>query len=312
MPHPCVNPGQRVKHQQEPEQRPAAARAPVSGFVPDFVTVGNAARDVIPGGWRLGGTIAFAAAQADRLGLRAGVVTRAPVDMEVAGELPFATVVCRSSDRPTSFENVYNPEGRIQRLLSQAGDLEIADVPEAWLAAPVALLGPVFGEIDPEMASAFSATSLVGVSAQGWVRAADTSGRVRHQAWTGAPYWAGASVLFASDEDLAGDEAELDRWVTDVPVVAVTRSSRGARVFVGGRVLEMGAYPAVEVDATGAGDTFATAFLVRYHETNDVAEAARFGAAAASLSVEGIGTSSMGDRAAIEGRIAAHPHIRLS
>ena len=301
-----------MKHQQEPEQRPAASQAPVSGLLPDFVIVGNAARDVIPGGWRLGGTIAFAAAQADRLGLRTGVVTRATPDMDVAGELSFASVICRASDQPTSFENVYKPEGRIQRLLSQAGDLEVADVPEAWLTVPIALLGPVFGEIDPGMAGAFSAGSLVGVSAQGWVRATGPDGRVRHQAWSGAPYWAGAGVLFASDEDLAGDEAELARWVTDVPVVAVTRSSRGARVFVGGRVLEMDAYPAVEVDATGAGDTFATAFLVRYHETNDVAEAARFGAAAASLSVEGIGASSMGDRTAIEARGAAHPHIRLA
>ena len=51
----------------------------------------------------------------------------------------------------------------------------------------------------------------------------------------------------------------------------------------------MEAFPSEEVDATGAGDTFATGFLVRYRETGDVGEAARFGAAAASLSVEGVG-----------------------
>jgi sugar/nucleoside kinase (ribokinase family) len=275
--------------------------------------VGNAARDVLPAppGWRLGGTIAFAAAQADRLGLPVGVVTRAGPDLDVAAELPFASVVSGKSAASTSFENVYTAEGRTQRLLSEAGSIAVGDVPAPWLAAPVVLLGPVFGEIGPDLAVAFAPGSLVGVSAQGWVRAADLDGKVWHQAWAGAPYWIGADVLFASDEDLAGDEAELERWIADVPIVAVTRSSRGARVFSNGRVMEMGAYPSVEVDATGAGDTFATAFLVRFHETRDVSEAALFGAAAASLSVEGVGASTMGDRAAIEARMAAHPDVRL-
>jgi sugar/nucleoside kinase (ribokinase family) len=117
--------------------------------------------------------------------------------------------------------------------------------------------------------------------------------------------------LFASDEDLAGDEAELQKWVSGVRVVAVTRSSRGARVFVEGERFEMESYPSEEVDATGAGDVFATAFLVRLHETRDVGEAARFGAAAASLSVEGIGVGAVAAREAILERIRVYPEVGL-
>jgi sugar/nucleoside kinase (ribokinase family) len=65
------------------------------------------------------------------------------------------------------------------------------------------------------------------------------------------------------------------------------------------------------VDPTGAGDTFATAFLIRLHETGDVAEAARFGGAAASVSVGGVGAAAMPERAEIEQRMREHPEITL-
>jgi hypothetical protein len=256
--------------------------------------------------------VTFAAAQADLLGLTTGIVTRAEADFPAEAKLPRASFVRGPSQATTSFENVYTEAGRRQRVLSVAEPISLEDVPAAWRGAPIVLLGPVIGEVPAGMAAWFESDSLVGVSAQGWVRALDSEGHVRHEPWTGAPYWRGADVLFASDEDLAGDETELERWVADVEIVAVTRSSRGARVFVRGRLFEMEAFPAREVDATGAGDTFATGFLVRYRETGSVAEAARFGAAAASLSVEGVGVTAMGSREAVEARMAAQPLVGLA
>ena len=278
---------------------------------PDFVVVGHVVRDVAPGGYELGGTVTFAAVQAHRLGLRVGVVTRAPADFDPAETLGFAEVACGPSEAWTTFENTYTPEGRMQRLRSRAAPIEPADVPGAWLAAPIVLLGPVFHEIPASFARQFSRNALVGVSAQGWLRAIDDEGRVRHAPWRGAPFWDGASAIFASDEDLAGDETELARWTAGAPIVAVTRSHRGARIFADGVWREMEAFPEAEVDATGAGDTFATGFLIRYRETGDANEAARFGAAAASLSVGGAGASAMGTRVEIEARMRQHPEIAL-
>jgi sugar/nucleoside kinase (ribokinase family) len=82
-------------------------------------------------------------------------------------------------------------------------------------------------------------------------------------------------------------------------------------VFAEGRWREMAAFPEAEVDPTGAGDTFATAFLIRLHETGDAGEAARFAAAAASLSVGGIGAAAMPVRAEIEERMRQHPEVAL-
>ena len=57
------------------------------------------------------------------------------------------------------------------------------------------------------------------------------------------------------------------------------------------------------MDPTGAGDVFATSFLVRYHETGNPLEAAAFAACAASCAVEGLGTSSLGDRQEVTRRM---------
>jgi sugar/nucleoside kinase (ribokinase family) len=73
----------------------------------------------------------------------------------------------------------------------------------------------------------------------------------------------------------------------------------------------MDSFPEQEVDPTGAGDTFATGFLIRLHETGDAGEAARFGAAAASLSVGGIGVAATPSRAEVEERMRRFPEVVL-
>lgn len=278
---------------------------------PDFVVAGHAVRDIVPGGSRLGGTVTFAAWQAHRLGLSVGVVTRAAPDLDVRSQLPFAQVAHLPSGKTTQFENVYDGGQRQQHLRGKAADLQASDVPEEWRASPVALIGPVFGEVPPDFARVFSDATLIGISAQGWLRTTDADERVLHSAWQGAPFWSEADVLFLSDEDLADGEGQLARWTAAVPIVAMTESWRGARVYAGGRWRRMDAFPEEEVDPTGAGDTFATAFLIRLHESGDVDEAARFGAAAASLSVGGAGAEAIPSRGEIEERMRSYPEVAL-
>jgi 1D-myo-inositol 3-kinase len=278
---------------------------------PDFVVVGHVVQDLAPDGWTLGGTVTFAAVQAQRLGYSVGIVTRAGDDVDVASHFPFARVAQGPSPRTTQFENVYTEEGRRQRVPSRAAAVERGDVPEAWRAAPVVLLGPVLGELEPGFASAFDASPLVAVSAQGWLRALDDGDAVVPTAWTGEPFWRGCDVLFVSDEDLAGRTDELERWTRDVPVVAMTESRRGVSLCAGGRWRHLDAFPETEVDPTGAGDTFAAAFLIRLRETGDAEAATRFGAAAASVSVGGVGAAAMPWRHEVEERLAQYPEVVL-
>ena len=136
--------------------------------------------------------------------------------------------------------------------------------------------------------------------------------RVQHKRWDGAPFWAGCDVLFVSDEDLADGRGELSAWTGAVPIVAMTESWKGARVYTDGRWQRLNAFPETEVDPTGAGDTFATGFLIRLRETGSVAEAARFGEAAASLSVGGAGAAAIPSRSEVEERLGQFPEIGLT
>jgi sugar/nucleoside kinase (ribokinase family) len=200
---------------------------------------------------------------------------------------------------------------RQQRVRARGDVIAADDVPDEWLRADVALIGPVFGEVDPGTAALFDRSTLVGVSAQGFLRALDDDGNVVRAAWDGAPFWRGATAVFASDEDLAGGRDDTAAWCRDVPIVAMTESRRGLQLWAEGRWRRMDAFPEAEVDPTGAGDTFATAFLIRLAETNDAAEAARFGSAAASLAVRGAGADAQPSREEIEERMRAYPEVVL-
>jgi sugar/nucleoside kinase (ribokinase family) len=277
---------------------------------PAFVVVGHVVRDAVPGGWRPGGTATYAAVQAQRLGLSVGVVTHVGQDLDIAGALRGVEVRGSRSKESTTFQNVYEDSVRKQRVMSKADAIAVSDVPPEWRRAPIALLGPVCGEVPAGMGREFSG-DLVAVAAQGWLRRVDKQQRVRKWAWRGAPFWEGCRVLFVSDEDLGRRREQLDRWCAEVPIVVVTRNRRGARVHSDGRWRDIAAFPAQEVDPTGAGDVFAAAFLVSYHGTGNLATAMRFGSAASACAIEAPGIEAIAGRAQIEKRVAQHPDVVL-
>ena len=101
---------------------------------------------------------------------------------------------------------------------------------------------------------------------------------------------------------VADPERALDALLERVPEVVITLGARGA--LYGSRDGERLHVPAVEVkavDTTAAGDTFAGALAVARAEGRPPAQALRFAAAAAALSVQREGAStSMPSRAEIE------------
>ena len=67
--------------------------------------------------------------------------------------------------------------------------------------------------------------------------------------------------------------------------------------------MQHAAFPARPVDATGAGDVFAAAFLLHYAENRDPTAACRYANAAAACSIEHVGASSIPTRRQIESRL---------
>ncbi len=72
-------------------------------------------------------------------------------------------------------------------------------------------------------------------------------------------------------------------------VIIVTRGEQGAMMQVGTEVREIPPFPAIAIDSTGAGDSFAGAFLAWWYETGDAWKAASLASVVASGTVSGLG-----------------------
>jgi sugar/nucleoside kinase (ribokinase family) len=266
---------------------------------PDFLAVGHATKDVHPGGYRIGGTVTYAAITAARLDRRPAVLTRAAPDLPLAELLPGVEVLCLPSPVTTTFENVYGPQGRQQVIHAVAGPLRRTDVPRDWQRIPVVLLGPLAQEIEPDMVTCFD--GMVGVTPQGWMRQWDDAGRVSSRPWDCAVHLLpSADVLVLSEEDMGGDLLQLQEYVRLCRIVVLTAGWKGATVFVEGERYEVSPRVTHEVDPTGAGDVFTAAFLIRLDETGDPLRAARFANVVASFSVEQVGMRGIPTRAQVE------------
>ncbi|MCH8346338.1 MAG: ribokinase, partial [Chloroflexi bacterium] len=252
---------------------------------PEFLVIGHVVQDLSPqtsrdeaAGWRLGGTASYAALLAARLGLRTAVLTAAAPDLPLEEALPGTQIARVPSTRSTQFRNVYTAQGRVQYVLQRAPLITAAALPDDWRGAGIVLLGPVAGEVDAALADCFP-QALIGVSAQGWLREIGPDSRVRPvppERWQGDPLLRQAHVLFVSDEDLPpSSKPVLEKWSRRVDTLAYTSGEHGAEVCHRGAWRRIDHFPAKAVDPTGAGDIFATAFLVRYHESGDPWQATR-------------------------------------
>jgi hypothetical protein len=273
---------------------------------PDFVAVGHVTKDLGPGGgYTIGGTVTYATLTANSLGLSAAVVTSASPDLDLPSLLSEVELHVVPSSVCTVFENLYQGQHRRQIVHSVANPLRASDLPPAWRESPVALLGPVAGELGLDWLGVFR-RALVGVTPQGWMRQWDGSGVVRRKAWREAErVLSGVDVLVFSEQDVESDEATIQGYAEIAPIAVVTRGRLGASVHCNGSWRHFPAFPAREVDPTGAGDVFAAAFLVRLRETGDPFQAAPFANCAAAVSIEGPGVSGIPTREQLRERIRA-------
>jgi sugar/nucleoside kinase (ribokinase family) len=278
--------------------------------VPRLLAVGHVTWDRISERQVLGGAVSYAALQARNLGWEAAVLTAAGGDFEPERDLPGVHVFVARSAATTRFTNVYETDGTRRQILSARADaIDMAALPDPWRGPDVLFLAPVAGEVPPGTAGAFEA-DVVGAGAQGWLRAFDAEGNVTPRDWPDpAADLAGVHIVFLSEHDAPRADERARALLRVVPIVALTRGWEGARLFTRDGVQDVPALPRTEVDPTGAGDVFAAALLVGYHESGDVAEAAAFAACAASCAVEGVGASSLGDREEVERRLALRQRL---
>jgi sugar/nucleoside kinase (ribokinase family) len=250
----------------------------------DYLVIGHITQDLTPNGPIFGGTASYAALTAKALGQRVGIVTALPQEISLAGFEGIA-IHRHPSEFATTFENIHTPNGRIQFIHHHAPMITVDMIPDEWLNTPVVHLGPIAREVSPDLPKAFP-NSLVGFTPQGWLRDWDGDGRVFFRFWPEAKQIIHAStVTILSIEDLRFDERQVDELLTETNLLVVTEGAEGARLYWNGDLRRFRPPHAEELDPTGAGDIFATAFFQRLQETHNPWEAARFATILAATSV---------------------------
>jgi len=213
-------------------------------------------------------------------------------------------IVEMAADENPRYRNVYGADGRRQQHLDCAGS-PLADLPwDAVEAADVLFVAPAFHEFTgiPHVPC-----SLIALEFQGLLRQRLEGGLVRpvdDPVAATAAFARPGALAFFSDEDVPGAAPFAAALSLLGLTVAVTHGHHGATLFRDGSSETFAAIPAArELDPTGAGDCFATAFAIRYAETNSLRAAMDFGLAAGSLSVEGAGIAGIPTRERIEERL---------
>jgi sugar/nucleoside kinase (ribokinase family) len=225
--------------------------------------LGNLSRDVKPGlppsagggpyhgaralyRLRVPARIAVRCAEADKAALLPAVVRLGTPVRYVPG------------DATTTFSFHYEGDRRIMRIEALGNTWRPDDLPRlppsvSWVhVAPLAR-----DEFTPETLAALARRHRVSFDGQGLVRVPKV-GPLELDADYDPELLRHLRVL-----KLAEEEAEAVGDVTKLPVaeVIVTRGSRGSTVYVGGRSEDVPAH-ALDVDPTGAGDAFCTAYVV--------------------------------------------------
>lgn len=220
--------------------------------------------------------MAFSGRIAHALGCRTAVLTSASADFPSHTAIPECTVRVIESAETTSFSNIYTPQGRVQIVHALAGAITPDDVPCDWRNTPIVHLGPITPQVDPQLVCTFP-NSLIGITPQGWMREWGADGQVRPIPLLHADLLLpNADAVIIGEEDLV-NAAELAKMRALSKLLVVTRSARGCTLFFDDQVVDVQAPHVEEVNPTGAGDTFATAFFYRLWRTNgDVISSAEF------------------------------------
>lgn len=235
-----------------------------------------------------GGAVLFAARTAEAFGIRPLVLTK--VNRE-----------------PLIFEHTYvDGERRLRLEHPPRSPIGAIDVPNGWPEPRTILLCPLIaGDLDVTSFLDRWPGTRVGLLAQGLQRRRLDDGSVRV---VGAPSPAllnaareGVTIFLSREEVARWSQGALTRLASRAERVIVTEGTEGARVINrDGSESHIGPVAAQPVDATGAGDVFAAAFILGLRAGLSVA--GRLAAAAAACEVETLGPAPLPPLAQIADR----------
>jgi fructokinase len=204
-----------------------------------------------------------------------------------------------------------NQTGGFSLLYDERGnrDLDVLGVADAipsgangYQHADFVLIGPILGETKPELVHHLRSTLVAPIllDPQGLLRVLN-NGQVFHQHTREFDEIAALSTIVKANEletqvitgidprqDPEGAARALHRFGGQIAVV--TLAEAGSVIFDGHDFIQIPPYTTNAIDPTGAGDTYAAGFMVKYLETpHDLVAVGCFASAVASVMVENSG-----------------------
>jgi sugar/nucleoside kinase (ribokinase family) len=243
--------------------------------------VGSLSRDRVDGGQPRAGGMPFWGARALHvLGARAWVVAKCARADRQALLRPLVTtglpVEWRPAEKTTAFSFSYDGDVRT---------MSVDEVGDAWRPDEVDALRAEWLHVGPLLRSDFDAATIAALARPGRRLSLDGQGLVR-VARTGPlaldreydpDVLRHLTVLKLADDEALALLGEVSREALEslrVPEVVVTHGSRGSTLLVDGELVDVDARP-VTADPTGAGDSFAAAYVASRATGHAPAAAAR-------------------------------------
>jgi 2-dehydro-3-deoxygluconokinase len=259
-----------------------------------------------------GGDTSNCAIAAARQGASAGYITaigRDPFGAALmalwAAENVDTSAVIRREDAPTGIYFVTHSERghefTFYRTGSAASRLTKAEIPESYIARARIFEASAISQAISDSANEAVLHAMTLARKHGVAIAYDTNLRLRLWPIERArpaidEACRRADIVFTSDEEAEAlweykdPDAVADAVLAFGPAtVIVKRGGKGALVATRARRESIAGHAVKSVDATGAGDTFAGAFVARRLAGDDAFVAARYANAAAALKTEGYG-----------------------
>lgn len=275
-------------------------------FIPDLLLIGHICHDKMPdGSFAPGGAVAYSGLLAAKLGFRVAALTSYGDDFLFVKKFSAIHKKVVPSASTTIFENIYENGTRTQYLHGRASDLAPTDLPSDFLQAKAVILCPIADEVDFSFVGLFE-NAVTCVCPQGWMRQWGTDKKISPKALNNWDLLTTADIICMSENDVACDWALIEKIGEMANLLVVTQGALGASIFQKGEKRHFPAYPAQEVDPTGAGDVFSAAFTLKYAASKDVEKAIAFAHAAASLSIEGMGMEAIPALDDVEKRFAEY------
>ncbi len=253
--------------------------------------IGHCCHDLVDGSYILGGSASYSSFLSSAWGLETSVLTSFGKDFLFKDRFEELGIdlLNMPAEHTTVFQNTYLDNNRIQYLKSRAETITSAALASKNRDYDIVQFCPIADEIASDLFTIFP-ESLKVASIQGFLRQWDKTGLVslKEMNWE---WLKNMDIIFLSTEDIQEAPHYLNDIIAHCNHIVVTDNENGATVSYINESYHYPSIPTQVVDATGAGDTFATAYALDYYQQKNITSACAFAHSAASLIIETVGLS---------------------